>query len=122
MRGARVYDGFHKRSLADARQGIAYQHVDNAAATVAGIDDDGVGGLFADLTDNARFVASFGELDGIESDVGDIRARRRQRTGLRWRCAAGRGRVVRRHPALHRAWGLLLRSIRRPGRNRALVR
>ena len=42
-------------------------------AAIAGVDDDGVGGLGADLADDARFVAAFGELDGVERDVGEFR-------------------------------------------------
>ncbi len=51
--------------LANAREGIADEHVDDARTTVAGVDDDGVGRFVADLADDARLVAPIGKLDSV---------------------------------------------------------
>ena len=59
--------------LADAWEWIAYKHVDDAGAAVAGVDDHGVGRFGADPADDAGFFAARGELEGVECDVGEFR-------------------------------------------------
>src|SRR5664279_1161162 len=67
--GGEIGGGLHRGLLTDAREGIAYEHVDDACTAVAGVDDDGVGRLLADLPDDACFFASLDKLDGVEGDI-----------------------------------------------------
>ncbi len=94
---------FASHASADARQGIADQHVDDPAAAVAGGHQHRACRLLANFSDDAGFLAA-----------GSLRATHRaphQRsreppppeTGLHWRCATGRARAIRRRRALRHA-------------------
>ena len=69
MRVAAVFIG---DLLTDAREGIAYEHVDDTCTAVAGVDDDGIGRLLADLPDDACFIGSLDKLDGVEGDISKL--------------------------------------------------
>jgi hypothetical protein len=58
--------------LADARQRIADEHVDEARATVGRRDENGGRRLLADFADDSRFPASGGGTQGFERRIGLI--------------------------------------------------
>jgi hypothetical protein len=56
--------------LADTRQGIAYEHIHDSAATIKSRHQDRASGLFAYFADDARFAATGRLLQCFQRCVG----------------------------------------------------
>ena len=59
----------HIEALTNPRQRIADQHVDDASAAITSGDQDGIGGLFMNLSDDAGFFSAVRLLQCIQGHV-----------------------------------------------------
>src|SRR5271170_6668364 len=60
---------FAYQVLTDPRQWIADQHIYDSAASITSGDQDGIGGLFMNLPDDAGFFSAFRLLQRIQGHV-----------------------------------------------------
>src|ERR1700720_2938555 len=60
------------RQLANARQGIANEHVDDSAAAIARRDQYGAGGLFANFADESSFDPAGHRMKRVQSGISEV--------------------------------------------------